>query len=491
MTPLWHSAWKDVRAIGPIWLACAVAAAAAPIWHAARLDAVAVIAYVLGAVAIGAHVVGHEHSHRTLDTLLAQPVRRTTTLAVKLGVLMVALLTLTAIAAAGPGSPIRSLPAPTTLDTRVIYLPTLMGLTLAPYLALVARSTLGGAVFSIAIPGLLLIAGDVIGLAIYGFALPGEVDQFKYRFFPASTLAACAVAALALWPRFARLEVLGDSHGYFSLPFAAGTSAAHPAWSPRHPLWLLAIKELRLQQMVFVIAALNVLVALGLAWFQRSRALAPPIPWPQLIMLYGCLVSMLIGGLASAEERQLGTLEWQSLMPISRRTQFAVKVAVVLGVAMVFTVILPVALLGAMAGSTRSAIPSGFLPWLCMGTIASALGGLYVSSLSSSGVKAVALAVPFVASGLLLLRSARMVFWFGVAAGVFDRHWLPQRRLTETQTELIGAGALAAIGVVLLLAAQRNHWSVSRTATGVAAQIAGLAGVVAAAGIGIFLLGFR
>jgi hypothetical protein len=491
MTVVWRGAVKEAVAIGPIWLACCIGAAAAPWWRAVGMDLVSALAYVLGSVAIGAHVVGHEYSHRTMGALLAQPLRRTTILAVKLAVLMIALLTLTAIAAAGPDSPIQRFPGHATLDSRVIYLPTLMGLTLAPYLALVARSTLGGAVFSIAVPGLLLIAGDFLGLAIHGFAMPGEVDRFKYQFFPAGTVAACVVAAAAVWRRFARLEVLDDSGGHLSLPIAARPGGPGPARSTRHPLWLLAAKEVRLQQMTFVVIAFYLVTALSLWWFERSREISPAIPWEPLHVMYGCLVSMLIGGLASAEERQFGTLAWQGLMPISRRTQFAVKVAVVLGLAIACTVALPAALAVMSAQPLDEAISRGFLTWMCLISCACALGGLYVSTVSSTGVKAVALALPFVACAVVLLRSASLAFWLGVKAGWFDRHWFAVRRVTEAEAQSIAALALLAIGVVVVMLAQRNHWSAGRSTAGVALQMTTIAAVVLAAGAAMFAAGLR
>jgi hypothetical protein len=493
MNPLWRAAWRDVLAIGPIWLACGLGAAAAPLWSAVRLDPVAVIAYVFGAVAIGAHVVGHEYSHRTLAVLLAQPVRRATTLAIKLAVVAVALVALTAVASAGPYSPIQRFPAHTTLDSRVIYLPTLMGLTLAPYLALVARSTLGGAVFSIGVPGALLVLGDLLGLAIYGLSRPGEIDRFKYAFFTNTTIAACLLAAVATWRRFARLEVLGDASGpagHVSLPMLGPWAARDRARSTHAPLWLLMTKELRLQQMVFIIVAMSLLGMLSLWGLERSRQLAGAVPWPGLTLLYGCIVSVVIGALASAEERQLGTLDWQGLMPVSRRTQFAVKIAVVLGLAAACGALLPAGIAMTVAVPSR-AMSDGFVVWMCLACLACAVGGLYVSTMSSSGVKAVALALPFVAAAFVVLRGASHLLWYAVQHDWFSRSWIRAGRLTEVQAQSVAALALAGIAVVLLLLAQRNHWTAPRTTSAVAAQMTAITAAIGVAGIAMFVVGFR
>ena len=50
---------------------------------------------------------------------------------------------------------------------------------------------------------------------------------------------------------------------------------------------------------------------------------------------------ILIGSLASAEERQLGTLEWQTLLPSPAWQQWAVKVGVTFGLALLLGVGLP------------------------------------------------------------------------------------------------------------------------------------------------------
>ena len=65
----------------------------------------------------------------------------------------------------------------------------------------------------------------------------------------------------------------------------------------------------------------------------RARAARPGLPEFPLAgvgILYGALLAVLIGSLASAEERQNGTLEWQLLLPMAAWKQWAVKVGTVL-----------------------------------------------------------------------------------------------------------------------------------------------------------------
>ena len=65
-------------------------------------------------------------------------------------------------------------------------------------------------------------------------------------------------------------------------------------------------------------------------------------------------ISLLAGSLASAEERQLGTLEWHALLPMSARTQWTVKAGMAVGVAVVLGLGLP-ALLSSLTRSAATA----------------------------------------------------------------------------------------------------------------------------------------
>ena len=88
---------------------------------------------------------------------------------------------------------------------------------------------------------------------------------------------------------------------------------------------------------------------------------------------------LLAGSLASAEERQLGTLEWHALLPMSARTQWMVKVGVTVGVACALGMALPTAL-ASMMGSRE--IRVGVQPFLSAG-VGLAVIFLSVMSLTS------------------------------------------------------------------------------------------------------------
>jgi hypothetical protein len=109
-----------------------------------------------------------------------------------------------------------------------------------------------------------------------------------------------------------------------------------------------------------------------------------------MTVVHGSIVALLAGSLASAEERQLGTLDWQLLLPMSAARQWVIKCGVVLGVVVVLGLALP-ALLAVLKPSIEPMrINWGFAATLLIGAAVS----LYVSSLSGSGLKALLIAVP-------------------------------------------------------------------------------------------------
>src|SRR5206468_4147789 len=116
--------------------------------------------------------------------------------------------------------------------------------------------------------------------------------------------------------------------------------------------WLLAKKELRLQQLSFVVGGFYGLACFG-AWSVRWRN---PGMADALVFAFTnvniAAVSLLAGALASAEERQLGTVEWHTLLPTPAWTQWAIKAGTALGVAVVLGLGVPT-LLSSLARSAE------------------------------------------------------------------------------------------------------------------------------------------
>jgi hypothetical protein len=186
-----------------------------------------------------------------------------------------------------------------------------------------------------------------------------------------------------------------------------------------------------------------------------------------LSALYLGLLALLIGSLASAEERQLGTHEWQLLMPLPMWQQWAVKAATVLGVSLTLGVALPMAL--SYAPIFDEEMRTGTNIWLLLGLAGGvSTAGLYVSSLSGSGVRAMATAFP-------VLVLVAIVSQAGIAAAL----WLPPgigrmvRALVPGETLTVFVAL--ALGALVLRFAYVNHRSSGGGARPVVSQAVCLA----------------
>ena len=83
----------------------------------------------------------------------------------------------------------------------------------------------------------------------------------------------------------------------------------------QHPFRALSRKELRRQQLSFVVAGLFLLAASPMLLVFEPGAADGGLPLSALMILCSGLLAPLIRSLGSAEQRQLGTLEWQSSCP--------------------------------------------------------------------------------------------------------------------------------------------------------------------------------
>ena len=348
---------KEIRALLPIWIAAAVAIAAA-VLSGPRNHELGLLAYGFGSVTLGAQSIGHEYTNRTLTLLLSQPWSRRRQLLVKFAVLMVMLLMLTALA---------WLTLLGSDDQAWLYLSLLDGVVLAPLLTMACRTPVAGVVFTGAAPVWILAIGRYL----------------SPRVLWGSVLTLVAAAAIAEWRLFMRLEAI-DGHGagrVASQLERAPAIGGVPAGSAhrRHPVWLLVKKELRLQQMTFAASGVCMLVWLGIAASTRIIPGFRGFPVSVVALSYGGLLALLIGALASAEERELGTLEWQTMLPMAAWKQWSVKAGTVLVLAAVLSFAIPVVL--ASGSVSFNAGHAGAILFL-------AAGSLYVSSLCRSGLRA-------------------------------------------------------------------------------------------------------
>jgi ABC-type transport system involved in multi-copper enzyme maturation permease subunit len=427
---------KEIRALLPAAAACVatmVLSAAVSVWP---LSEFGLVAYLLGIAALAGLSMGHEYAHRTLGMLLSLPVRRERLLLIKLSVLGVTLLMVSAL---GSIAVLPRLRAPETIRMAFVLAP-MVGVCVGPWLTMACHSAIAGAAFTLALPGALITLIQLAHIAVFRQVAPIEVETPALW---AGSAALCAIGAIAGWRTFMQLEAIegmSPAVGLLRWPRSAETSSAG-VFSTGHPIWLLVKKEIRLQEVALVVACVYLLCRVA------AGSLQPVLPRAQeafnlLSVFYAMLVALLIGAVASAEERQLGTLEWQLLLPVSSRKQWVVKVAVVVSLALLLALALPAMLVSAYSGQGA------------VGVVAAAIAGLYVSSTCSTGLWAMVLSLPF---------------WFGAVSLVIAlRVWLAPLmghtvRLPEIRFESpLETSMLATFLALLLWLAFRNHRSADR-----------------------------
>jgi hypothetical protein len=429
------------------------------------LTMVAVLAYGLGAIALGAQSVGHEYSCRTLGLLLSQPADRRRLFSVKLVVLGVFMLALTGIAS--------RLPDPGSFHRFFLVLPALCGLCLAPSLTMLARNPVGGAVFTVAVPTFVLFVGDLLGLAIYGSGRAAEIDVFKLEAFWWGTLALCAGSAIWSWRLFTCLEDIESGGAFLHLPVWSTRKNEEPragairTSAHRNTLWLLVAKELRLQQMAFVVAAIYVMAWAGSALTGRWDAEIQREPFVAVTMLYLGLLSMLIGSVASAEERQFGTIEWQVLLPMAARRQWAVKVGTMLGLALILGIGIPEVFRAAGETALQASQPGRWSRTPLLSAAVLMACSLAASSISTSGLRALLLSAPFGLAVLFIVMVVGPWLWWvswNVSLDLAIREGALATRIPSARSFRIVSewlSILLALGFVALLTrfACQNHVS--------------------------------
>ena len=460
---------KEARAQAPAFVAALVAVVAAAAFT--RFRPLGTFAYFVGAAALGALSIGHEYSYHTLGALLAQPVRRHRLLLAKLGVLAPMLVVLSAVAGAANDA------RPPEAAIAFAVLPVLAGLFVAPWLTMVCRGPLGGTVFTLTLPGMILSASALAFLALHGHG-PGQ--GFDLVVASRATLVLSAVGSVMIWPMFLRLEVIDGPGPQLRLPQWLGRRTAArvpaPVFTARNPVWQLVNKELRLQQMTFAVMGFYLVGWCALTLSLRSEGIDPEEVFVGLTVPYSALIAVLIGSLASADERQLGTLEWQMLLPLAAWRQWAIKVATIVTLALLVALVVPM-LLAAIGGARNFA---WFNPKLVAAVATFTIGSLYVSSLSRSGVGALLASLP------ALMAPGLFVEWLFTHPGaavfrmVADASGWPSPRLAPRPSSLraldasfwaIGAGVVA----LVLWFGLTNHRSAERAMTHLRTQVVWLA----------------
>jgi len=472
--------WKEVRGLGSTWLTAAALLVAVGFVETG-LDTVldvqqpragrqlTVLFYVGACALLGALSIGQEFTDRTLAGLLAQPAARSSVLLHKLGAVAAMLLALGGLAWAYGLTPLAVARAWPDLSPTgrvlVTVLPVLGGVLLTPCLTLLTRSALAGCVLTIALSLAMVIGSRVAVPWLYGDA--ATLAQANARFldiFVHTMLAVVVLSALLMWRLFMRLEAIEGRGLELHLPAWLFKPRVHLAAA--RSVWQQMLgKELHLQEITFVVSGLYVaawlaVVLVGESLFPTRRAGYMTLA----TLLHAGAIPLLAGSLASAEERQLGTLGWQVLLPIAAWRQWAVKAAVVLVLSLGLAIGVP-AILYALFASGPGPVRLGWPPAAAIAAVATV--SLYASSLSTNGVRA-------------LVAIVGVVFVATITMNVMPS-WMPLAWDLPNAAWAVLYAASAAVFAWLLWLGMKNHGSAERGAKRVLKQVAALGAVAVVA----------
>lgn len=412
---------KEFALLGPtFWLALALAVlpplvltaipGADPQWHGSRV-ALGCLFFTAGMVLLSVTSFGREFNHRTVSLLLSQPVGRDRLWLEKAGLLCVlALLVLGAFLGAEwiTGAFVPEM-APFSIPANTIAWIALMAVAGGLWTTVFFRNAVASLWFTVLIPAALVALVELL-------ARDPDWDNIESICKTVWTLYAIAGVILS-WRLFKKTEDTTRFGQEITLRLGWSRSrvaAGVPTRTPATPFVALFSKELHLHQIPLMVFASGsvvlIILAFGVRVFGQANAYRQQYDWLEAawcLLMVG-LIPPLIGSLAIAEERKLGTADAQQCLPLSRARQFVVKwlVAHALGVALgYFAARLLAMVLAWIAG------PSGGLGGLNVNfwhgsllySLAGVTVGMYGSSLARNtlGAMGITIGVGVVVYGLV------------------------------------------------------------------------------------------
>jgi len=437
---------KEFRAIRIPWIGALVLAVAIPVANflvfaevADLLEYGPVSNFVLGAsvfaffaslLAIAAMPIGAEFHHRTLPLLLSQSVPRSRVWRQKLAVmtlgigsaLLVSAITAWTLQACIHPFVTSVIVKPTDvisvpeieMAALSLFLPTIGSVT---YWTLLARSTLGGMVFT-AFPQLFYF-GIVAFIAERGFGMQNAGGTVVF------TLAGAIYGAVFFglsWRKFRRLQItqllpdtLVGSNSLSGQRLRLGWLRCRPSSCSFN----LFRKEVQLQKPLFMIAAiLCVLWALTYTFLilQPYYTTFPEIVFGLTIGFYLPLMSLLAGAVSLGEEKNLGINAWHLTFPISTPRHWVIKLAVGFGVWLFLGVLLPFGLtrLGATISGSRLFNEIELESWIGISLFMTGVFAIsfWAMTLFSNTVRAV---IGSIATVVGLCSAAALAYWLTVS----------------------------------------------------------------------------
>lgn len=475
--------WKEFRELLPIW--CLTVAVMGVSWalmnpdvlpfdglyswavkeDAGQMFVTGLCFYAAGAVILGALSIGQEYSNNTLSQLLIQPSRRTRVLRIKLLVLSALLISLGGWAfVIWRNEPWLSFTTDLQKVT-ALAVPLASGLFLAPWLTMVGRSALAGAVLASVLP------------AVTYLTMPG------WLWWPTG-LTLVAFAAGMTWRTFSRLEVGGNSWRAMEVITASGWPRSQSmAVKARSAFSALLSKELQLHRLTFMTCGVYLVLC---AFRVVSDAVAPlsVLSQARFDQLYGVLLPMVAGAVAIAEERRLRVHEWQVLLPVAAWKQWVMKAGVSVSLALVLGFALSALIDN---GSYRPPVTPGVTVLFCA-------AALYMSSISSSVLRALMATGPVAAATFLTAVTVLELVDLGQPVRWLT-HALQATQLDyETYSRWIGWFVYAPTALITLLLARFSFLNYRRPADSRAIRrqfgwlLVGGIGLLVSVGINSYLL---
>lgn len=411
---------KEVEQLRPAWLVGLFGAQCGLMYRDGNsLDGVLVIPPLMYAL-LAALSFGIEFQQRTMPSLLCAPIDRARLWRVKMGILAGAMLSqvlvLAVSAAIAQGAQDSSL-GNASGNTLI-----LVGYALAfaaaawatiPLWTLLTRNLLAGLVFAVAVPPLtIVVIGSLAAWMASPFAFMSDLGAGVVWTLTGAYLLAAPWLA---WRRWLILEAPDSPEREMSGLFL-GKRQTSGTQRTTTGSWFQALisKELRLQTVTLICLGMAALLTMAKPYLPASlfsQELAS-----LLIGMFAVLSILLAGSTAIAEERRLGTLDPQVLLPVSRTIQWSLKLAV--GFAIAGTAVgLVGLLLPASARSIETSLPLGSVLILFVFSF-------LASSAAPNSLRALILGIAF--TGVIV-----GVCYFVAAVGMTDTLFRPGAQFAE------------------------------------------------------------
>ena len=416
---------------------------------------------------------GNEFQYRTFSLLLSQPIARSALWREKMLVLGAGMMAILAalricLAARGFGYDLPEAmqePGSHSQEKLALALIPLCAFCGAPFWTLLLRHEIGGMVFAAAGPFALLL-GDAFVADRLGYSSPLAFSSTGIVLL----LIYCAVAYWLGYGRFKRLEVVDGPSRELSLPASLEAYITRPltilSSRFRGPFASLLKKELRLQQISFLLAGLFVLIALAgacLVWLHIERG--------GLILagdfaIYVLVLPLIAGAVSVAEEKGWDLAEWHLTLPPSALKQWSAKMLAALSTSFVLGLVLPAILLLVgdalfAKGDALSSVPpaSLVLCWV-LGQLLLTSVAVYAGSFSNTTLRAILAAFAIVIAACAVCYSAPILATKFIASRITELQRPPVaspygQYLLKTLIPLLIANCL----LVILGLVHRFAWS--------------------------------